>query len=148
MAVTKDKTFVNTAVSGLVIPVEHNLGGTPNLMITELVAGNEVYVSLLDARIAEVKTLDTNIIQVTFASAFEGFIDLHLVTADNPSLHQRVLDLEDRYLSLIPLIESKVSVDQWTQLNNLTQAQIASLQTQINDLSSQLNLLESDVEAL
>jgi len=148
MAVTKSRTYLDTGVSGLVIVVEHNLGGTPDLFLTELDAGKEKYVSLYDPRISEIKALDANNTQLTFASAFAGFLELLLVEVDDPSVQERLTSLEDRYLKMISLIESKMSIDQWGQLNTLTEGQITSLQTQIDALSSQVSLLRSDVDAL
>lgn len=148
MAITKSRTFLDTTASGLVIIIEHNLGGTPDLFFTEWTGSQETYVSLFDPRIAEVKTLDSDRIQVTFASAFSGYLELLLVEVDNPSDHARLLALEEKYLKQIALIEDKVSKDQWIQMNTLLSSQITSLQAQIVDLQSQINLLSSDVEAL
>ena len=148
MAITKSRTYLDTTVSGLIIVVEHNLGGTPDLFLTELDAGKEKYVSLYDPRISEIKALDANNTQLTFSSAFAGYLELLLVEVDDPSDGERLNSLEDRYLKMIALIESKASLDQVAQLNTLTQGQITSLQTQIDDLSSQVSLLRSDVDAL
>lgn len=148
MAVTKSRTYLNTSISGLVIIIEHNLSGTPDLFFTEIDGANEKYVSLMDARIAEVKTLDSDNIQVTFASAFEGFLELLLVEVDNPSDHERLLGLEERYVNQVALLEDKVSKDQWIQMNTLLSSQIEDLQGQINDLQSQVNTLSADVAAL
>jgi hypothetical protein len=148
MAISKTKVFLDTDVSGLVIPVVHNLGGTPVPVFTELDSGNEVYVPLMDARISEIKTLDVNTVQCTFASTFAGYLELLLVVVDNPSDHQRLLDLEDKYVNQLALTEDKVSKSQWTQMNTLLNAQIESLQTQAASLQSQINLLQSEVDAL
>lgn len=148
MAATIARTYVDTNTSGLVIVVEHNLDGTPDLFLTELDAGKEKYVSLYDPRISEIKTLDSDNLQLTFASSFAGYVNLTLVQPDIPSVQERLGDLEDRYLKMIALIEDKVSKDQWIQMNTLFEAQISSLQTQIDTLNSQVSLLRSDVDAL
>ena len=148
MSTSKQTTYINTAISGLVIPVEHNLEGTPGLTLTEIVAGKEVYVSLMDARIGEIKTLDKNHIQLTFASAFNGYLTMFLIEIDSPNYQERLIDLEGKYISQLALIEGKVGRDQWIQMNTLLSAQNEDLQNQIEDLQSQINLLKATVEAL
>ena len=148
MAIYKSRTYLNTAVTGLVNVIEHNLGGTPDVFITEWNGTHEVYVSLMDARIAEIKVLDKDTVQITFASAFQGYLELLMVEVDNPSDHQRLLNLESKYTKQINLIEDKVSKTQWIQMNTLLSNQIQSLQEQIADLQSQINTLRTDVDAL
>lgn len=148
MAITKSRTYLDTSASGLIFVVEHNLGGVPDLFFTELVAGQQVYVSLMDARIAEVKSLDEDNIQVTFAASFAGYLELLLVEVDDPSDHERLLGLEERYVNQVALLEDKVSKSQWIQMNNLFSAQIEGLQGQVADLQSQINILEADVSTL
>ena len=148
MAVKPSQTYVDTSVSGLVIIVEHNLGGTPDIFITELDAGRHKYVSLYDPRISEIKTLDENSVQLTFASTFAGYIHLNVIEADIPSVQERIAKLEDRYLKLLALIEDKVSSTQWDQINTLTQSQIKSISSQASTLRTDLELLKTDVAAL
>jgi len=148
MAIKKSKTYLDTNINGLVQIVEHNLGGIPDLFLTEIDAGKYKYVSLYDSRIAEIKALDNNNTQITFSSLFQGYLELLLVEVDEPTDHQRLISLEERYLSLLTLIESKTSQSQWVQMNNLHQAQLGSMQTQIDELKVQVELLSTDVEAL
>jgi hypothetical protein len=148
MAIYKSRTYLNTSITGLVNIVEHNLGGVPDLFFTEWDGSNEVYVSLMDARIAEVKVLDKDTVQATFAAPFQGYLELLFVEVDNPSDHQRLLNLESKYSKVINLIEDKVSKDQWIQMNTLFSNQITSLQEQVNDLQSQINTLQTDFDSL
>jgi len=148
MAVTKSRTYVDTSTSGLIIVVEHNLDGTPDLFLTELDSGKEKYVSLYDPRISEIKTLDSDNIQLTFAAPFAGYLELMLVEVDDPSVNERLLALEERYLSMIATIEGRASKDQWIQMNTLIEGQISSLQSQIDNLASELALVRADLNAL
>ncbi len=149
MAVKKAIKYLDTIASGLIIIFEHNLNGTPYTpTLYELDAGKKVYVSIFDPRISEIKTLDDNNIQFTFASTFQGYAELFLSTAEEPTDHDRIIALEEKYLEQFDLIEAKVSKDQWIQMNTLFESQVSSLQDQIDALQSQVNLLSSDVEAL
>lgn len=148
MAFKKSRTYLDTDASGLVIIVEHNSGGTPDVFLTEWDGSNEVYVSLMDARIAEIKVLDKDNVQFTFASTFKGYAELVYFESESPSQLDRIVSLEDKYLKQFELIEDKVSKSQWTQMNTLLSAQIEGLQGQVANLQSQINSLKSDVDAL
>lgn len=148
MAIKKAEAFLDTNIAGLVIIVEHNLDNIPDIFLTELVLGQQLYVSLMDARIAEIKVLDSDRIQITFASAFIGFIEMLSVDVDNPSDHDRIIRLEQDSVNKLELIESKTSKDQWIQMNTLLSSQITTLQDQVVDLQSQINLLRADLDAL
>ena len=73
---------------------------------------------------------------------------MNLVEVDKPTDHERVLELEEKYISQLALIETKAGKDQWIQMNNLFSAQIEGLQDQIEDLQSQVNMLKSEVGSL
>lgn len=148
MAILNTEAYVDTDITGLVNIVEHNLEGTPDIFITEWDGFSEIYTSLMDARIAEVKTLDSNRVQITFSATFQGYLYFLLAKVDNPSDHQRIIDLEKRYSNVVNLIEDKVSKDQWIQMNTLFSNQITYLQNQIKDLEVQIAALKTDVDAL
>jgi len=148
MSTRVTKTFIDTGISGLVNLVNHNLNGTPDIFITEVVAGNEVYVPLMDSRIAEVKNLDPNNFQITFASLFAGYIYFNVIVGDNPSDHNRLLAIEKSYTAQMLLIQSKVAHNQWVAINNLRDQQMKTLQTQIEDLKVRVAKNEVDISVL
>ena len=148
MSIRITKTYIDTSISGLVKLIPHNLTGSPAIFFTDIIGGDEGYVPLMDARIAEAKALDPDNFQVTFSSAFAGFLYLQVVEVDTPTDHTRLLDLEDRYVKQVGLIESKVSHNQWTALNALKDAQIKTLQTQIDDLKARVSKNEADISLL
>ena len=147
--IRKHMQYINTAISGLVIVIEHNLGGFPFIGVSErLVSGQRKYTSLFDSRFGEFKNLDDDRIQLTFASAYEGYIELFVVEVEDPTVQERLLGLEQRYLSLIKQLESRATVDQVLQIDTLTQTKIDSLQNQLDTQISQINLIKQDIEAL
>lgn len=148
MAIKKERVYIDTSVTGLVSLVQHNLGGVPDLFITDYDTGVQKYVSLMDARIAEIKVIDKDTTQLSFASLFTGYVEFLFVEVDKPNDHDRLIELESKYFEQLNLIEDKVSKSQWIQMNTLFSSQIETLQNQIIDLQSQINLLKADVEAL
>jgi hypothetical protein len=94
--VRKSSTYVDTNVSGLVIQIQHNLNGTSYPFVYELDTGAKVFVSLYDPRIAEAKQLDDDTFQITFASAFAGYIDLLVFDVSTPDAGDRVKEVEDK----------------------------------------------------
>lgn len=148
MTAKRQKTYINTNIAGQVIQIEHNLDGTPDIFFTELIGNTEFYISLLDPRIAEIKTLDKNRVQVTFANNFVGYVTLDIVHSDFPSDHERILELEEKYINQFNLIEDKVSKDQWTQMNNLFEANIKALNERIDSLESYVQVIKTELDAL
>ena len=150
MAFKPYKQYIDTDVSGLIIVIEHNLDGIPFLELQSYdnITGRHTYVSLLDARISEVKTLDSNNIQITFNATFKGYIDLFISLIEDPSISQRITDLDNQVMKNYNLILDRVTFDKWTQLDVLRAAQIQALENKTVDLQNQVNTLTNIVDRL
>lgn len=146
--VRKNSTYVDTNVSGLVVQISHNMNGTAYPSIYELDGGAKVFLSLFDPRIAEVKDLDDDTTQVTFASAFAGYIDLVVFDVSVPSAEDRVKSLEDKYNDLLAMFNKYVTKSTSTQMNNYFDSKIKDLEAKDEDLQTQINTLRTDVDAL
>jgi len=148
MAINKHKVYIDTSTSGLIIIVDHNLSGTPIVTLTDYDTSQEVYVSFYDPRLSEVKVLDSNSIQFTFASTFKGYAYFYQIEVDTPSALDRLTTLEEKYIELLQSMDLLTNKDQWIQMNTLFQRQIDALDAQTQALQNQVNLLADDVDKL
>lgn len=148
MSSAKYVQYIDTNVSGLVVQVEHNLGGTPLIGLTDYTSGSEVFVSFYDPRIAEIKVLDDNTVQLTFSSAFEGYAIFHHIINDQYSLEDRVKVLEDKYIQLLQTMSNFATKAQWSQMNTLLSKQIELLNSKVDTLQNQVDLLSDAVDSL
>jgi hypothetical protein len=146
--VKKSSIYLDTSVSGLVIQANHNLNGVAYPSFYTLDAGHKVFVSLYDPRIAEFKNLDDNSVQVTFASAFAGYMDLVVYDVSFPSDTDRIQAIEKKLNDLNLLFEMYTPKNSWKQMNNYHDSRFKDMQAQIDDLTVQLDTLRQQVESL
>lgn len=148
MSIKKHSAFIDTNTLGSIIVIEHNLGGTPLVQLTDYTSGQEVLISLYDSRIGQIKVLNENNLQVTFAGAFRGYIYLYQVDIDNPSDHDRIVHLEERLVSLYGALNKMANRDQWSQMNTYFSQQIADVKTSIEDIRNRVTLIETEQQGL
>jgi len=145
MSLKKHKIFIDTASAGLVSIVEHNLCGTPLVTLTDYDSGQEVYTSLYDPRVAELKVLDKDNVQISFASSFKGYLYLHVLEIDAFTPEERIKLLEEKYLSLLQGMDTLTNKDQWIQMNNLLSQQTDTLENRVHALETTLQFLTDTV---
>ena len=138
--------YVDTNVIGsLVVQIEHNLDGTvyPHLYTVDG-SGHKVVLSLYDPIIAEIKHLDSNITQITFTGAFQGYVDLVFINVAMSSIEARLAHLEKKTVELQEVSEALVNGTQWRQMNTYIFSQMDKLKSDITDLTVQLELVRAD----
>jgi len=148
MATQKHKVYIDTTTTGLASIIEHNLSTTPLIFITDYETGQEVYVSFYDPRLSEVKVLDKDNVQITFASSFKGYIYFYKISVDSPSNQDRLTALEEKYIELLESTGNFTNKDQWIQMNTLMSKQLEVLESQVRILQNQVNLISDTVDKL
>jgi hypothetical protein len=147
--IRRTTTFIDTDELGLVVQIQHNQNDTvyPTVYETDG-SGHNLYLSLFDSRIAEVKALDPNVFQITFASSFAGFLDLLSFDVKSPSLTSRIIKLETVINDLPETLDKYANVVQWKQMNAYTDKQIKDLKKELTDIRSLYNSLAKEVSEL
>lgn len=141
--------YIDTAVTGLVVQIQHNLGGMVYPFFYTLnSSGHKVAVSLFDSHIAEAKALDDDTYQVTFAATYQVNLDLVYLDIKTPSQAKRIKDLEEDVVDLRLLLNSYTNALQWKQMNTYLQKQIEDQGKLIADLQAQVDVVKRDVSEL
>lgn len=147
--INRVSTYIDTSVTGSVVQIQHNLHGMVYpYFYTVDTSGYKTAVSLFDSRIAEAKTLDDDTFQVTFASSFEGFLDLLYFDIKTPSQGKRITALELETEAIRDLLTGYANLLQWKQMNTYLEKQIKDQGKLIADLQAQVNTLAKDVSEL
>lgn len=143
------QTYIDTNTDGLVVQIEHNMNGMvyPEIYTVDL-SGAKVFVSLYDPRLAEVKALDANNFQITFASTFAGYLDLLYFDVSVPSESDRITILEKELVKTNDRQTKYTTLTQWKQMNTYNEKKFKDLETDIAELKTLYNQLAQQVATL
>ena len=144
----RSQTYIDTNTDGLVVQIQHNLGQMVYPWLWELDSGAKVFVPLFDSRIAELKALDDNVFQVTFASAYEGYLDLIAYDLSTPSVESRLAKVEEDLLKLKNEIVLYTTQSKWKQMNTFQEGRIDAIKSDLDTLETLYQDLRADVDAL
>ena len=145
----RSSTFINTAETGLVVQIQHNLCGMvyPSFYTTNS-SGHKIFKSLYAAPILEAKTLDKDTFQVTFSGAFEGFVDLLYWDFKTPTYNKRLTDVEQDVVEIRDVLKQYTNLLQWKQMNAYLEKRIMNLEKENAELRTLYNDLEQEVSEL
>lgn len=140
---------IDTTSDGLTFQIEHNLGGHPVPVLWEpTTLGDLKIVSLYDPRIASLETKGPNVLQLSFASAFEGKIQLMLFQAEDFSQQEKIEDIDRRLKDLTVNHRKLVNKQQWSQMNSYLERRSEDNKQDLDELTNELKGLKEDVENL
>lgn len=105
-------------------------------------------VPLYDSRIASIESRGENVIEISFNSGFEGYIQLVDVKNNRDSIEDRLTRVENLLDFTIQQQKQLTSLSQWKQMNSYFESKIADQAVLITELESEIEKLKSDIEAL
>lgn len=141
------KTIIDTDDSGLVVKIDHQLGGHPHVFISEpTLFGDIKYLSLYDPRIASVETKGPNSIIMSFTSKFAGLITLLLVEDSLINLSEKISDLDRRQRDTILQQKNMVSNTQFERMESYLSTEISSLSSKMKELENAIKNVKSDLD--
>lgn len=147
--VNRNRTYIDTGVTGLVIQIPHNMGEFVYPWLWELNgSGHKVHVPLFDSRIAELKNLDNENFQVSFNSPFEGYVDLLSYNIPIVSQMDKLLKLEKELNEIKDLLPKYTTSSQWKQMNTYIESRLSSAESNIENLKTEFKSLSDDVAEL
>ena len=146
----KYEQYINTAIEGSIILVEHNLKSSmPSIFLYEPVGlSDKKIVSLYDSRIESIETKGVNVIQITFSLPFEGYVNLIDLKNNTPAFETRLARLEDLTSLILQQQKNLVSNSQWREMNTLNLQEISEIDSALKNLKKDLENLKSDVESI
>ena len=103
---------------------------------------------MYDPRIAEVKAISNDILQVTFTATFKGYVELYYIQPENPNDHDRLLSVEERLIELAQKLDLYTTKRQWEQMTTYQQNQLDSVSTRLDDLQIQIGSLSQEISEL
>lgn len=141
--------YIDTAVTGLVVQMQHNLNAQVYPFFYTLnSSGHKIYKSIYAAPIAEAKILDNNTFQVTFLSAFEGYLDLVSWDFKTPTYSKRLTEVEEDINEIRTVLGQYTNLLQWKQMNALLEKKIADLEKENKELRTLYTDLSQEVSEL
>lgn len=150
MSSRKHEEYLNTAQEGMIILVEHNLKTLmPDIVLYEPININDFkVVPLYDSRIASIESRGENVVEISFNSAFEGYINFIDVKNTRDSIEDRLARVEDLLDYTIQQQKQLTSLSQWKQMNAYFESKIDEQSAQIAELEKEIEKIKSDIEAL
>ena len=140
---------IDTNTDGLIFQVEHNLDGHPVPFLWEpTTLGDMQYVAPYDSRIAGIETKGPNVIQLSFASAFSGKIQLKIFKQDDFSQEEKIQDIDRRLKDLTVNHRKLVTKDQWSKMNSYLEGKSDTAKVDLDELTEEVKGIKEDVENL
>jgi len=142
-------TLIDTEISGLVIQIEHNLSDVVYPFLFQIEEfGQQKILSFYDPIIAEAKTIDKNIFQISFTGEWKGYLHLVKLNVSGSEYLSRLEALESKSVLLQDQINKLVNSSQWKQMNTYIFSEVDKLKKEIDKLTLAQNLLREDISRL
>jgi hypothetical protein len=139
-------TYIDTDITGLVVQIAHNFNDTVYPFLFEPdESGHEKAVSLYSPVLAEVKSLDKNIFQISFTGTWKGFVHLVKLNVSGTQYAARLESLESKIVLIQEQIEKLTNGAQWRQMNTYILSEVDKLRKELGDVSLAQDVLRKEI---
>ena len=147
---SKFEQYIDTSRDGLIIMIEHNLATLfPQVSLFEPIDLTDMKsVPLYDSRITSIESKGNNVTQITFNTAFEGYINLIQIKNSRNTIEDRISNLESLMDQTIDQQKKLVALSQWKQMNNYFEQKVVDTEVSIKEIEKEIDSIKTDLDNL
>lgn len=139
-------TYIDTDTTGLIVQIAHNFNDSVYPFLFEPdSSGHEKVLSLYSPILAEVKSLDKNIFQLTFTGSWQGFVHLVKLNVSGTQYLSRLEALESKTVLIQEQIEKLTNGAQWRQMNTYILSEVDKLKKEVGEVILAQDVLRKEI---